>query len=116
LVTRRYRHTIVTSSLRRHFAIIHERTGFGKFFDFVVAEGDYTHYKPDPEPYAVAVKRSGFSARECLAIEDSPRGLQAAKAAGLACWVIPSELTRCGDFSAADKVLPSIGELPRMLL
>lgn len=106
---------VVTSSLRRHFSIIHGRTGFARYFDFVVAEGDYTHYKPDPEPYRVAVDRSGFALEECLAIEDSPRGLAAAKAAGLVCWAIPSELTRRGDFSTADKVLASISELPGLL-
>jgi len=112
----RFKIGVVTSSRRDHFSIIHERTGFAKYFDFVIAEGDYALSKPDPDPYRVAVQRSGFSAQECLAIEDSPRGLQAAKAANLACWVIPSELTRSGNFSTADRVLSSIGELPGWLL
>lgn len=112
----RFQIGIVTSSRREHFTLIHQRTGFAEFFDFVVAEGDYTRSKPDPEPYLVAVKRSGFSPAECLAIEDSPRGLRAAKTAGLACWIIPSELTKAGEFTASDKVLSSINDLTGMLL
>jgi HAD superfamily hydrolase (TIGR01509 family) len=114
-LSRRFKIGVVTSSRREHFSIIHERTGFSKYFDFIVAEGDYTRSKPDPEPYSVAVKRSGFSHRECLAIEDSPRGLKAATGAGLECWVVPSELTAFGNFSSAGKVLSSICDLPGML-
>jgi beta-phosphoglucomutase-like phosphatase (HAD superfamily) len=44
-------------------------------------------------------------------IEDSERGLRAAKAAGIACWVIPTALTRRGDFRAADRVLGSVGDV-----
>ena len=41
-------------------------------------------------------------------IEDSERGLRAAKAAGLRCWVIPSALTAGGRFDAADAVLDDL--------
>ncbi len=112
----RYKIGVVTSSRRDHFEIIHRRTGMIPFFDFVVAEGDYTHSKPDPEPYLVGISRSGAGASACLAIEDSARGMTAAKAAGLSCWVIPSAMTDGQDFSAADKRLEDIGELARLLL
>lgn len=102
---------VVTSSRRDHFEIIHRRTGLLPLFNFIVAEGDYAKSKPDPEPYLVGVQRSGAAKSECVAIEDTERGLTAAAAAGLRCWVIPSELTRGQDFSAADAVLNSIEEL-----
>ena len=49
-------------------------------------------------------------------IEDSERGLLAAKAAGLACWVIPSGLTRSGRFDGADAVLTDLRAAARRLL
>ena len=49
-------------------------------------------------------------------IEDSERGLRAAKAAGLACWVIPSELTLGGRFEAADAVLADLAAAAARLL
>jgi HAD superfamily hydrolase (TIGR01509 family) len=102
---------VVTSSWRRHFEAIHARTGFDKYFEFVVTGDDVTETKPDPEPYVMALRRAGCEASECVAVEDSERGLIAAKAAGLECWVIPSDLTRHGDFSRADKILGSISEV-----
>jgi HAD superfamily hydrolase (TIGR01509 family) len=106
---------VVTSSHRDHFAIIHQRTGFSRYFDFVVDGDDCENTKPDPEPYRRALERVSRPASECLVIEDSERGLLAAKAAGLKCWVIPTELAEGSDFSRADALLGSIGELPERL-
>lgn len=111
----RFRMGIVTSSRRDHFEIIHRRTGFLRYFDFVVGEGDFRSSKPDPEPYRVAIERSATPPGACLAVEDSERGLLAAKGAGLACWVIPTDLTAESDFSAADRVVENIRLVPRLL-
>jgi HAD superfamily hydrolase (TIGR01549 family) len=111
----RFRMGIVTSSKREHFEIIHRRTGFLPYFDFVVGEGDYRRSKPDPEPYRIAVERCGGWPEECLAIEDSERGLAAAKGAGLACWVIPTALTADSNFSMADRVVADIRQIPAFL-
>ena len=46
-----------------------------------------------------------------LVIEDSERGLMAAKAAGLRCIVVPSEFTRGSNFAGAYKVLESLTAL-----
>lgn len=106
---------VVTSSRRDHFDLIHARTGFGRFFDLVVSCDDVQRTKPDPEPYLRALALSGRNPGECVAIEDSERGLAAAKAAGLECWVIPTELSRDGDFGTADRVLHDIGQVPGLL-
>jgi HAD superfamily hydrolase (TIGR01509 family) len=102
---------VVTSLWRKHFEAIHSRTGFDKYFEFVITGEDVTETKPDPEPYVMALRRAGCEASECVVIEDSERGLMAAKAAGLECWVIPADLTRHGNFSQADKILGSISEV-----
>ena len=107
---------IVTSSRREHFEAIHRRTGLLEFFDFAVTLGDYARSKPAPDPYLVAVARSGLPACRCLAIEDAPRGLIAARSAALDCWVIPSELTRRAAFSGATKVLDRVADVSSLLL
>lgn len=112
----RYRMGIVTSSKKEHFEIIHRRTGFLSYMDFVVGEGDFRRSKPDPEPYRIALARSGRRPDECLAIEDSERGLRAAKGAGLRCWIIPTALTVKSDFSKADRVVRDIRQIPSLLL
>ena len=58
----------------------------------------------------------GVPADRCLVIEDSERGLRAAKAAGLRCWVIPSALTAGGRFDAADAVLENLAAAAARLL
>jgi HAD superfamily hydrolase (TIGR01509 family) len=104
----RFRLAIVTSSEPGPFARTHARTGLLPHFELVLTRVDYQQSKPDPEPYLTAVARLGVPAARCLVIEDSERGLRAAKAAGLACWVVPSGLTAGGNFAAADAVLPDL--------
>ena len=107
---------IVTSSRRRHFETMHRRTGLLEFFDFAITHEDYAHSKPAPDPYLAAVARSGLPAGRCLAIEDAPRGLMAARAALLDCWVIPTELTRRAAFPGATRVLDRITDVSALLL
>jgi HAD superfamily hydrolase (TIGR01509 family) len=112
----RFRMAIVTSSEPEPFARTHARTGLLPHFELVLTRVDYVNSKPDPEPYLCAVSRLGLSPARCLVIEDSERGLRAAKAAGLSCWVVPSGLTATGNFAAADAVLPDLGSAAARLL
>jgi HAD superfamily hydrolase (TIGR01509 family) len=111
----RYAMAVVTSSQRVHFDIIHGATGMLRYFDFVLTREDYANSKPDPEPYLAGIARTGLRADECIAVEDTPRGLTAAIGAGLKCIVIPTALTAGADFSAAHEVLRDIRELPAAL-
>ena len=106
---------VVTSSRRDHFDTIHERTGLLKYFDFVLTSSDYTRSKPDPEPYRLAVEKSACAACDCVAIEDSERGLESARAAGIGCFVIPRGLTRARTFEGALAVLERVDDIPAAL-
>jgi len=103
---------IVTSSRRDHFEIIHAHSGLLTFFDFVLAGGDYARSKPAPDPYLAGIERLGVPTNRCIAIEDSERGLQAALAAELRCLVIPSGMTRGGDFTGATSILENVRNVP----
>jgi len=92
---------IVTSSLREHFDLIHRRTGLPQQFDFILTREDFHHTKPHPEPYLKALTRSGLRPGECIVIEDTRRGLEAAQAAGMRCLVIPGSLTPEASFPGA---------------
>jgi HAD superfamily hydrolase (TIGR01509 family) len=102
---------VVTSSRKDHFEKIHSRTGFTKYFDFVLTSDDIDKVKPDPGPYLKALKISGFNKEDCIVVEDSERGLKAAVAAGLRCYIIPTELTKKSNFYDAEKILNSINDL-----
>ncbi len=107
---------IVTSSLKNHFDIIHKRSNLLPFFDFCLTREDYARSKPSAEPYLLALQRSRQQAQHVLVIEDSPRGLTAAKAAGLTCWVIPGHHTSEQDFPDADRILSDISDIPGLLV
>ena len=71
-------------------------------FDAVVCGEDTARKKPDPEVYLAVLDRLGLPALQTLAIEDSPGGAAAARAAG-----VPVVVTRSHCFADAifDEVL-----------
>lgn len=103
---------VVTSSRRTHFDIAHANSGILDFLDFVIAREDYEQSKPHPEPYLTALERHGLRPEQCLAVEDSQRGLAAATAAGLRCIVVPSEWTKQGSFQGAYNILARLRDVP----
>jgi HAD superfamily hydrolase (TIGR01509 family) len=107
---------IVTTSNRQHFDLIHKKTGLLPYFDFVLTRENYRHSKPDPEPYLLALQRANVTAAECLVIEDSARGIRAAKAAGMTCWVVATNSQLQADVTQADKYIGNICDLPELLL
>ena len=111
----RYVMGVVTSSRKDHFDVIHRSTGLMKYFDFVLALGDYARAKPQPDPYARAVERSGLPPEACVAIEDSERGLESATRAGIRCIIVPSGLTRGRQFEGAHHVVSSVADIPALL-
>jgi HAD superfamily hydrolase (TIGR01509 family) len=106
---------VVTSCNPEHFALIHRGTGLLPYFDFVLTNGDYAHTKPHPASYLAALARAGLPAEQCIAVEDSERGLAAARAAGLRCIVVPRGFTRGGDFSGAYRIVEDTRELGPIL-
>jgi HAD superfamily hydrolase (TIGR01509 family) len=85
LRARDFRMGIVTSCHREHFEIIHAGSGILAHVDFVLCNEDYVHGKPHPDGYLAGLRRTGVSVEDCLVVEDSPRGIAAARAAGLTC-------------------------------
>lgn len=106
-----YRMGVVTSSLREHFDAAHATTRLANHFEFVVAREDYRESKPAPDPYLTALDCYGLDPGECVAIEDTRRGLDSALAAGVRCLAIPTALTRDADFSGAVAVLGRADEV-----
>jgi HAD superfamily hydrolase (TIGR01509 family) len=64
--------------------------GWRSRFAAVVCAEDAPVKKPDPQAYRLALERLGVAPDEAFAIEDSPNGLQAARAAGIRCGITRS--------------------------
>jgi HAD superfamily hydrolase (TIGR01509 family) len=58
-------------------------------FDVVVTGDTVTAGKPHAEPYETAAGAIGVATRDCLAVEDSPTGVQSALAAGCVVVAVP---------------------------
>lgn len=81
---------LCSGALRRDIVPILGMLGIGEAFDVVITADDVEASKPDPESYALAVRRLAerFTDRSitpgtCLAVEDTPAGIESASAAGL---------------------------------
>jgi len=104
----RARLAIVTGCPRRNLEAIHSSNHFLANFECVITADDCVNTKPDPEPYAKATEQLGMEPKECLAIEDSPRGIESASGAGIKTILIPTPLTNLDMCSKAWKICPDI--------
>jgi HAD superfamily hydrolase (TIGR01509 family) len=77
-------------------------------FDVIVS-GDEAEPKPAPGLYLLACERLGVPPSEAVALEDSPTGVAAAKAAGMTCIGVPSDPRH--PLAEADHVVSSLLEL-----
>ena len=59
--------------------------GIKKYFDKLVSSSNVKKPKPAPDIFELALSKLGVSAKETIVIEDSEFGIEAAKAAGIAC-------------------------------
>ena len=104
---------IVSSSSRSWIDMNLERLGLVDAWAAVVcADGDTTRCKPSPALYLEALDALGVAADEAIAVEDSPNGIAAARAAGIFCVGFPNDVTGALDLSEADVVLESLEDVP----
>lgn len=64
--------------------------GLTGFFETIVGAEDVARGKPAPDPFLEAARRLGVAPEACLVFEDSPTGVESAKAAGMAYVLVPS--------------------------
>lgn len=74
---------------------------------------DVTNTKPHPELYQRCLSALNCSPNNSIAIEDSPNGILAAKAADMYCLGYPNPLTRLlSGLDRADQLIDSLVDLP----
>jgi beta-phosphoglucomutase len=101
-----------SSAPRGNLDLLLEATGTTHYFTAVVSGDDVTRGKPDPEVFLTAAAKLGAILTRCVVLEDAPAGIQAAKAAGMACVAVcshhPADVLTA---SGADVVVGSLTEL-----
>lgn len=77
------RSAVVSNARRRELHGTLAQLGLVGLLDEVVSREDAGVAKPDPRPYLLAAECLGLDPAQCLAVEDSPTGLEAALSAGI---------------------------------
>lgn len=108
LRARGVRLAVATSSERASAEPVLAAIGIRTHFETVCTRDDVRSPKPDPELYTLAITRLGVLAQDALAIEDSPHGIAAAKAAGLRCLAVRSPHIDVGRLGRADAIVPDV--------
>jgi HAD superfamily hydrolase (TIGR01509 family) len=93
-----------------------EILGLGDRFPVIVTREQVENPKPAPDLLVEACRRLNAAPQRSVAMEASPYGIAAAKAAAMCCVACPSALTKGLDFEKADLVLGEIGLMSFELL
>lgn len=101
---------IASGALRSEIEPILEAAGLRDAFRAVVGAEDVTRGKPAPDPFAVALDRIKVAPQNGIAVEDSPWGLESARAAGLRTVGITTSY-RATALGSADRIIASLDEL-----
>jgi HAD superfamily hydrolase (TIGR01509 family) len=107
---------LASGSARWFIDRVVDALGFAGAFAASAAGDEARNGKPDPELYLTVAERLGVGAGTCVAIEDTPVGVAAAKAAGMVAIAVPNRFTAGLDFSAADEVAGTLDEAIALIL
>jgi HAD superfamily hydrolase (TIGR01509 family) len=90
---------------------IFERFDLNQYFSGKFSGADLEKSKPHPEIFLKAAASTGFNKSECMVIEDSTNGIEAAHAAEIFCVGFKSPHSSHQDYSKADMVISNFEEI-----
>ncbi len=84
------------------------KLNISSYFEAVTAGEMVKAGKPAPDVYLATAEKLKLDPSRCLAIEDTPRGIEAAKSAGMTAVAVLTTLTAHLDLSRADHIVPTL--------
>lgn len=78
-----YKMALATSSSKEKLEMQLNIHNLAEIFDVIVCADDVKTSKPNPEIFLISAKKLGMKLEECIVIEDSPAGIEAAHNAGI---------------------------------
>lgn len=107
---------LASSSPYRVIRAVLDLTALADRFQVVHSAEEEREGKPHPAVYIATARKLGVPPASCLAIEDSPNGVAAAKSAGMTCVAIPNASFEGRElFREADIVVPSLRHIDETL-
>jgi HAD superfamily hydrolase (TIGR01509 family) len=101
---------VASSSPREWVQGLLDGVGYLARFELMACGDEVARPKPDPGVFLLALERLGLPADRAIAVEDSPHGVAAARAAGMRCVAIPNPHANPARFAQADLLLTSAAQ------
>ncbi len=111
LFHKNYPLAVASSSHRRLVQVGITKHDLMQYFQTIITGDDVTRLKPEPDIFLLAAQQLNILPAECLVIEDSSVGVQAAKAAGMFCAGYQNTNSGDQDLSKADIIFQNFNEL-----
>ncbi|MFH1182001.1 MAG: HAD family phosphatase [Candidatus Woesearchaeota archaeon] len=107
----KYKLALASSLATLQIESILRKLNLKKYFETIVSVDCVAKAKPSPEMFLKAANLLGVKNSDCIVIEDSDKGVMAAKAAGMKVIAVPNSYTKHHDLSKADLIVSSLGDV-----
>src|SRR5690554_3719398 len=102
---------LASSSEREFIEMVLEKLQIRGYFQAIVSGEEVERSKPEPEIFLRAAKLLNVEPADCLVLEDSKHGVEAAKRAGMKCIGYQNPNSGPQDLSRADKIVYTLENL-----
>ncbi|MFJ8694709.1 HAD family hydrolase [Streptomyces roseolilacinus] len=108
---------VASSGSHERIRVGHRKTGLDLWFtpDTVFSAQDVGRGKPAPDLFLHAAERMGVAPERCAVVEDSPLGVEAARAAGMDVYAFTA-MSAPGELPGAHGYFDDMAQLPALLL
>ncbi|MGW8889367.1 HAD family hydrolase [Streptomyces sp. NPDC055749] len=107
---------VASSGTHERIRVGHRRTGLDQWFEeeWIFSSEDVGQGKPSPDLFLHAAERMGVAPERCVVIEDSPLGVEAARAAGMDVYGFTSMMP-ADRLAGVTGYFSDISQLPELL-
>lgn len=102
---------IASSAVRKSIETVVDMFELEKYFEIRISGEDIKNGKPAPDIFLVAARHLGVKPKDCIVVEDSKNGVQAAKEAGMKCIGFRNLNSGNQDLSFADIIISNYLEM-----
>ena len=106
-----YKTAIATSGVKEYVEVVLDHLNIRSVIDVFVSSDNLEKPKPDPDIYLKTAAKLNVRPAECVVIEDSKHGVEAAKNAGMKCVGIEEGEVEGQDISRADVIVKNMKTL-----